>query len=405
MVRANKSVADLSSPDTFVRGMPHAEFARLRREDPVSWTVGPDGSGFWSVTRHPDVVAVSRDTEVFSSALGGTFLEDLSEEQLAEQRLLLINMDPPGHSRYRQLVAPGFAPKSVAAMEGIIRERARALVGRAIEAGECDFVTEIAARLPLETSSDLIGIPSSDHDLVLGWSNQLMASDDPEFNTTPEAASAAGVEAFGYFCTLAEERRRRPREDLVTTLVLATVGGEQLSDLEIGLFCILLLVGGNETTRNTIAHGLISLIDYPGQRRSVVEDRSLLSGAVEEIVRFSSALMQFRRTATIDTTIGGQVIAEGDKVILWYASANRDETVFSSPDVLDVGRSPNPHLGFGGGGPHICLGASLARLQLRVLFDELFARVGAIELTAPPVRLRSNFLNGIKRLPVRVTAS
>ena len=191
----------------------------------------------------------------------------------------------------------------------------------------------------------------------------------------------------------------------MTTLVLATVDGEQLSDLEIGLFCILLLVGGNETTRNTIAHGVLSLIDYPGQRRSVIGDRSLLPGAVEKMLRFSSALMQFRRTATIDTTVGDQVIAEGDKVILWYTSANRDETVFSSPDVLNVGRAPNPHLAFGGGGPHICLGANLARLQLRVLFDELFARVGAIELAAPLVRLRSNFLNDIKRLQVRVTGS
>jgi cholest-4-en-3-one 26-monooxygenase len=405
MIEAGQSATDLSSPDTFIYGVPHAEFARLRREDPVSWTVGPDGSGFWSVTRHPDVVAVSRNTEAFSSARGGTFLEDLAEEQLAEQRLLLINMDPPGHSRYRQLVASGFSPKSVAAMEGIIRDKASALVGRAIETGECDFVTEIAARLPLETSCDLIGIPSSDHNLVLGWSNQLMASDDPEFNITPEAASAAGVEAFGYFSALAEERRRYPREDLVTTMVRATVDGERLSDLEIGLFCILLLVGGNETTRNTIAHGVLSLIDYPGQRLSVVGDRSLLPGAVEEMLRFSSALMQFRRTATTDTTIGDQVIAEGDKVVLWYTSANRDETVFSSPDGLDVGRSPNPHLAFGGGGPHICLGASLARLQLRVLFDELFTRVGAIELAARPVRLRSNFLNGIKHLQVRVTAS
>lgn len=405
MVGANQTVADLSSPDTFAHGVPHAEFARLRREDPVSWTAGRDERGFWSVTRHADVVAVSRNTETFSSAIGGTFLADLTEEQLAEQRLLLINMDPPAHSRHRQLVARGFAPKSVAAMEETIRYRAGALVDQAIEAGECDFVAEVAARLPLETSCDLIGIPAADHDLVLGWSNQLMASDDPEFNVTPEATSAAGVEAFGYFCALAEERRKRPREDLVTTLVLATVDGERLSDLEIGLFCILLLVGGNETTRNTIAHGVLSLIDYPGQRRSVVEDRSLLPGAVEEMLRFSSALMQFRRTAATDTTIGDQVIAEGDKVILWYASANRDETVFSSPDVFDVGRSPNPHLAFGGGGPHICLGASLARLQLRVLFDELSTRVGAIELTAPQVRLRSNFLNGIKHMQVQVTAS
>ena len=277
MVEAKQPVVDLSSPDTFVRGVPHAEFARLRRDDPVSWTVGQDGSKFWSVTRHADVVAVSRNTQTFSSALGGAFLAELSAEQLAEQRLLLINMDPPGHSRHRQLVARGFAPKAVAAMEDTIRHRAAALVGRAIEAGECDFVTEVAARLPLETSCDLTGIPQVDHDIVLGWSNQLMASDDPEFNVTPEATSAAGVEAFGYFSALAEERRSRPRDDLVTTLVLAMVQGEQLSDLEIGLFCILLLVGGNETTRNTIAHGALSLIEDPDQRQRVSQDWSFRS--------------------------------------------------------------------------------------------------------------------------------
>lgn len=405
MAEPRCAVDDLSSPDTFVRGVPHEVFARLRREEPVAWRIGVDGHGFWSVTRHADVVAASRDTKTFSSALAGSLMPELTEEQLAEQRLLLVNMDPPGHTRYRQLVAKGFAPKVVGAMDHAVRRRASALVEQAMMTGELDFATDVAARLPLEVTCDLFGIPSTDHDLVLGWSNRLMASDDPELSVTPEAGAEAGAEAFGYFCALADERRGHPHDDLVTTLVEAEVDGERLSELEIGLFCILLLVGGNETTRHTIAHSALALVDHPDQRRRLLEDRSLFPSAVEEMLRFSSALLQFRRTAVSDTTIGGQRIAEGDRVILWYVSANRDDAVFVSPERFDVGRSPNPHLAFGGGGPHVCLGAHLARLQLRVLFEELLSRTQSMELAAPPVRLRSTLLNGVKHLPLRLTAA
>ncbi len=397
------SADDLSSPDTFVAGVPYELFSRLRREEPVAWSADRTGCGFWSITRYADVVAVTRDVGTFSSAKGGTFLDELPEEQLAEQQLLLVNMDPPEHARYRSLVAAAFAPKSVAKMDQAIRQRVDSLVDQAVGFGDVDFVTDVAARLPLEVICDLMGISPTDHALMLAWSNRLMASNDPELNVTSADLVEAGAEALGYFCGLAEKRRRHPGEDLISRLVTAEVAGERLSELELGLFCILLLVGGNETTRNTIAHGALALAEHPEQRRRLREDPSLLPVAVDELLRYSSALLQFRRTATRDTTIGAQLIAEGDRVVLWYPSANRDESVFEAPDVFDVARNPNPHLAFGGGGPHVCLGAHLARLQLRILFDVLCRGVQSIDLAGPPIRLRSNFLNGIKHLPLRLT--
>ena len=397
------SADDLSSPDTFVAAIPYELFSRLRREEPVAWSADHAGGGFWSITRHADVVAVTRDVGTFSSAKGGTFLDELPDEQLVEQRLLLVNMDPPAHSRYRTLVAAAFAPKSVAKMEQAVRQRVESLVNQAVGLGHIDFVTDVAARLPLEVICDLMGISPADHALMLAWSNRLMASDDPELNVTPADVVEAGAEAVGYFCGLAEERRRRPGGDLISTLVTAEVGGERLSELELGLFCILLLVGGNETTRNTIAHGILALAQHPEQRRRLREDPALLPVAVDELLRYSSALLQFRRTATRDTKIGSQRIAEGDRVVLWYPSANRDESVFEAPDAFDITRNPNPHLAFGGGGPHVCLGAHLARLQLRILFEALCREVQSIDLAGPPIRLRSNFLNGIKHLPLHLT--
>ena len=295
------SADDLSSPDTFVAAVPYELFSRLRREEPVAWSADHAGGGFWSITRHADVVAVTRDVGTFSSAKGGTFLDELPDEQLVEQRLLLVNMDPPAHSRYRTLVAAAFAPKSVAKMEQAVRQRVKSLVNQAVGLGHIDFVTDVAARLPLEVICDLMGISPADHALMLAWSNRLMASDDPELNVTPADVVEAGAEAVGYFCGLAEERRRRPGGDLISTLVTAEVSGERLSELELGLFCILLLVGGNETTRNTIAHGVLALAQHPEQRRRLREDPALLPVAVDELLRYSSALLQFRRTATLAT--------------------------------------------------------------------------------------------------------
>jgi cholest-4-en-3-one 26-monooxygenase len=389
---------DLSSPDTFWRGVPHDAFARLRREAPVAWCVGQDGTGFWSVTRHADVRSVSRDPKRFSSGAYGTSPEEA-------ERLVLINMDPPKHTRYRQLVSQAFSPRAVEAMEPDIRARARALVDRILDEGEVDYVTDVAAHLPLQVICGLMGIPDQDQSLVLRWSKRLIALDDPEFNETPTAVGEAQAAAFGYFCELAEERRRQPGNDLITKLVEAEVGGTRLSALEIGLFCILLLIGGNETTRNSLAHALLLLIEHPGECDRLLQEPGLSHSATDEILRYSSALMQLTRIATTDTELAGVQIAEGEQVRLWYASANRDETVFDAATRFDVGRSENSYLTFGGGGPHICLGATLARLEIRVMLEELLPYVTSVELSSAPTRLRSNLVNGITHLPVRVVPS
>jgi cholest-4-en-3-one 26-monooxygenase len=385
-------VDDLTSPDTFVAGVPHELFARLRREAPVARTCGADGQSFWSVTRHEDVVRISRDPKTFSS-----------NPQPATANPVLINMDPPAHTRYRQLVSTGFSPRTVAAMEVGIRQRASLLIERALERGQVDFVTEVAARLPLQVICDLMGIPVEDHDLVLGWSNRLLASDDPEYQELPESRDQAQGAAYAYFTDLAGERRSKPKDDLVTKLVQAEIDGEHLSEFELALFCILLLIGGNETTRNTLAHSVIALSARPDQRAQLANDPSLWPGAVEEALRYSSALMQFTRRATIDTEIAGQRIAKDDLIALWFSSANRDEQVFLAPDRFDVARVPTkPIVTFGGGGPHICLGASLARLEIQVLLQELLARTSELEVLGPPARLRSSLINGIKHLPLRM---
>jgi cholest-4-en-3-one 26-monooxygenase len=385
-------IADLTSPDTFVTGVPHELFARLRRDEPVARTRRPDGQTVWSLTRHEDVVRVSRDPKNFSS-----------NPEPSAPSPVLINMDPPAHTRYRQLVSAGFSPRTVAAMEAGIRGRASLLIDQALEAGEVDFVTDVAARLPLQVICDLMGIPAEDHDLVLNWSNRLIASDDQEYHVIPESRERAQADAYTYFTALGDDRRQHPREDLVTKLVQAEIDGEHLSEFELALFCILLLIGGNETTRNTLAHSVIALAERPEARLRLSQDPALWPGAVDELLRHSSALMQFTRRATTDTEIAGQRIAKDDLLLLWYSSANRDERAFTEPDRFDIGRAHNkPIVTFGGGGPHICLGASLARLEIQVLLQELLTRTSDLEVTGPPDRLRSTFINGIKHLPLRM---
>ncbi len=390
--------SELDSPDTFQVGVPHEILAGLRRREPLQPVLGPGGERSWRVTRHADIASICRNPQAFSSGAFG-----LSAEQRAT--LVLINMDPPGHTRYRQLVSSGFSPRAVEAMEPEIRRRAQALVRRGLERGECDFVADVAARLPLEVICDLLGIPAEDHDLVLGWSTQMVASEDPEFNSSPELVAWAQTQAFGYFGELARERRSHPGDDLVSRLVGAEIDGERLSELELGLFCILLFIGGNETTRNTLAHAVIALTDHPDQRRRLLADPSLLTTATDEVLRYSSALMQFGRTATADVQMHGETIRAGEKLQLWFTSGNRDETVFADPDAFDVGRAPNPHLSFGGGGPHICLGASLARLEIRLMLEQLLQQAPRFEVTGPAVRLQSGSINGVKHLPVRLGPS
>ena len=391
---------DLSSPDTFVDGVPFETFDRLRKEAPVFFHDEPDGPGFWCVTRYADLVAVNRDNQLFSSNRRTALFMESDEEMLAQQRLMMLNMDPPMHTRYRLLVNKGFTPRRVNQLEETIRRQANGIIDAVSEKGECDFVTEISAELPLQVIADLLGVPQEDRHLVFDWSNRMIGSEDPEYNTDPELAQETSMELYSYFNQLAARRKVDPREDLVTALLNAEVDGERLSELELDLFFLLLTVAGNETTRNAISHGMVALSEHPDQKQRLIDDPSLINSGVEEILRWSSPVMHFRRQATAPTQIGDQKIGDDEKVVFWHISANRDDEVFDDPYRFDVTRSPNEHVAFGGGGPHFCLGANLARLEMKVMFEEVLRRLPDIEVSGPVARLRSNFINGLKHVPV-----
>ena len=394
---------DLCNPDSFVDGVPHDTFAMLRRDAPVYRHDEPDGPGFWAITRYADVLTVSADNNLFSSYAGGTNIPDMAPEGLAAVRALMLNMDPPQHTRYRRLVSTGFTPRIIAGLEPHVREITRRIVDAVASRGECDFVTEISAQLPLAVIAEMLGVPDEDRHLLFEWSNRLIGFDDPEYNTSLQDGQNAATQMFVYANQLAVERKAKPQNDLVSVLMAAEIDGERLTEGDFDGFFILLSVAGNETTRNLISGAILALIEHPEQRQRLIDDRSLMPLAVEEFLRWIAPVMYFRRTATRDTEVGGQKIRAGEKVVMYYPSANRDEDVFERADKFDIGRSPNPHLAFGGGGPHFCLGASLARLEIRCMFEELLTRLPDIELTGPPARLRSNFINGIKRMPVRYT--
>ncbi|MGD0083094.1 MAG: cytochrome P450 [Acidimicrobiales bacterium] len=394
------TTVDLTDPDLYVPAVPHQLFAQLRRDHPVFWHEEQDGPGFWSVMRYHDLVAVNRNSATFSSYTGGALMMSWNEEVLAQQRLMMLNMDPPMHTRYRRLVNKGFTPRMVAELEQTVVDRTRQLVTEARLKGEFDLVADIAAELPLQVIAELMGVPQEDRHKVFDWSNRMVGSNDPEFTEAPELATEAAMELFAYADALTAERHADPHDDLLSILVHAEIAGDRLSQLEVDLFFMLLSVAGNETTRNQIAHGTLALIENPDQRKLLIERPELLDSAIEEMLRYASPVMHFRRTATKDTKIGGQRIAEGDKVIFWHASANRDEEVFQDPDRFDITRTPNEHVAFGGGGSHFCLGANLARLEMRIMFTELMQAMPDLELAGEVQRLRSNFINGIKHLPV-----
>jgi cholest-4-en-3-one 26-monooxygenase len=396
---------DLYDPDTYARGVPHDAFARMRREAPVHRQRQPGADPFWAVTRHRDVVAISRDWGTFSSERRGVLQNILSEEALAMQRLMMLNMDPPRHTKLRGLVNKGFTPKMVALLGDAIRRTCTDIVAAVAERGECDFVTQIAAELPLQVIAEMLGIPREDRHQIFAWSNTMIAADDPEWRRGPEEAQAAAIGMYAYANELAVHRREQPREDLVSVLMQAEVDGERLTETEFDLFFLLLAVAGNETTRNLISGGMLALFEHPDEMRRLRADRSLLDTAVEEMLRWVTPVMLFQRTAQRDTAIAGVPVAEGERVALYYVSANRDEDVFVDAERFDVGRAPNDHVTFGGGGPHFCLGANLARLEIRVMFETLIDRMSHIEQAGPARRLRSNFINGLKSMPVRFAAA
>jgi len=396
------SDVDLANLDTFVEGVPHDMFDTLRREAPLYFHPEANGSGFWCVVRYHDLEQISRDARVFSSE-GGITLYETDEVGLQQQRMMMLMMDPPRHTKQRLLVNKGFTPRMIGQLHDRIHQVAADIVDRIAERGECDFVVDVAAELPLQVIAEMMGVPQADRHKVFEWSNRLIGSEDPEYAVSAEDATGAAMELFSYANDLAAEKRAHPGDDIVSTLLAAEVDGERLSDLEFDLFFELLAVAGNETTRNLISHGMLALAEHPDQRDLLLADPSLLPGAVDEMLRYASPVMYMRRTARADLEFNGQQIKEGDKVALWYIAANHDPEVFDDPHRFDIRRSPNDYLAFGGGGPHFCLGSHLAKLEIRVMFEELLTRLPDVELNGPVQRLRSNFINGIKHMPVRFT--
>ncbi|MFI6581519.1 cytochrome P450 [Embleya sp. NPDC050493] len=400
----NAAVFDVYSPDSYAAGIPHATFARMRRTAPVYRHADPERpDGFWAVTRHADVIRVSRNPEIFSSHERLSLLIEPEEDALATQRLMMLNMDPPEHSRLRNIVNKGFTPRTTLTLEDKVREACERIVASAVDRGEGDFVAMCAAELPLVVIADLMGVPQVDRHRLFDWSNKLVGEADPDLRQNAGEAEQVQMEMFGYADALGAARRECPVDDIVSKLVCPDRDGQELTALEFDLFFMLLAVAGNETTRNAISGGMLALIEHPEQWERLRADPGGLAGtAADEIVRWVSPVNAFKRTAVRDTELSGQPIAAGDKVVVYYASANHDEDVFVDPYRLDIARDPNPMLGFGGGGPHFCLGRHLAKLELEIMFRTLAERVERVELLGPARRMRSNFLNGIKDMPVRM---
>ncbi|GGU77326.1 cytochrome P450 [Streptomyces filipinensis] len=398
---------DFTDPDLLHHRVPLPEFAELRRAEPVRWIPQPDGiagfadAGYWAVTRHADVRYVSTHPELFSSTLNTAiirFNEHIQRDAIDAQRLILLNMDPPEHTRVRQIVQRGFTPRSIRALEERLRARAEAIVaGARARSGPFDFVTEVACELPLQAIAELIGVPQEDRSKIFDWSNRMIAYDDPEYAITEEVGAQSAAEIIAYAMNMAAERKQCPARDIVSTLVAAEDEGNLNSD-EFGFFVLMLAVAGNETTRNAITHGMHAFLTHPGQWELFQRERP--GTTAEEIVRWATPVNAFQRTATQDTDLGGVRIRKGDRVGLFYASANHDPEVFTDPDAFDITRDPNPHLGFGGGGPHYCLGKSLAILEIDLIFTAIARAMPDLRLAEPPRRLRSAWINGVKELRV-----
>ena len=407
---------DLTDLDVWERGVPYDWLALLRRDAPLHWQPEAEGPGFWVLSRYEDVVRVAKEWETFSSELGGTSLQDLTPEELAARRSM-IDTDPPPHTRMRALVNKGFTPRVVNAYEERIRGLARDIIERAVERGEFDWVESVAAELPMWVFSEIMGLPVEDRRLIIELGDKILGNTDPEVVGAEYVAERAlrdpelrklpfsspfSLDLIEYGRALGEARRHDPRDDITTKLVEAELDGSRLSEQEFGTMFILLTTAGNETTRHTISLGLVDLLTHPDELARLVADPSLASTAADELLRRAHPVHHFRRTATQDVVLHGRRIKRGDKVTIWYASANYDDRKFPDPYRLDVGRTPNKHVTFGLGGPHFCLGAHLAKLEVRIWLEEMVPHLSRLELAGEPVRLRSNFFNGIKRLPVRI---
>ena len=389
-----------------------ASFAWLRRNDPVRfyaeprYKTVPPGPGYWAVTRYEDVIEISKNPDIYQSGKGIGIPDQ--PPQFDEQFSSMIAMDDPRHAHMRKVVAGGFTPRMLGKLEQSVQAVATEIVDEVGPTGGCDFVTDIAAALPLRIVCDLMGIPDSQYEYVFDQTNIILGAGDPEFvppgRSRAEAVAGAGDALSEVMDDLATVRAKHPTDDLTSVLLQAEVDGERLTHRELGSFFTLLVAAGNETTRNAISWGLVFLTQHPDQRRIWQNDfETVAPTAVDEIVRYASPVIHFRRTVTRDTVLSGQPLSVGEKVVMFYNSANRDENAFEAPEEFDVTRQPNHHVGFGGPGPHFCLGAHLARREITVMFRELFQRIGDIEATDEPQRLRSNFIHGVKHLPCAFT--
>ncbi|MGV0746895.1 cytochrome P450 [Mycolicibacter virginiensis] len=395
---------DFTDPDVLLHGMPITQFAELRKTAPIWWNEQPshsnifDDGGYWVISKHQHIKEISRDNDVWSTNAKGAVMrlpDGISADQLDLTKALLINHDPPEHTRLRKLVSRLFTPRSVSALEEKLAQSARDIVAAAAEKDSGNFVDDIAMQLPLLAIADLLGVPEADREKLFHWTNSIMNTDDPDFDSDPAMANA---ELMGYAYTMAEERRRCPADDIVTRLVQADIDGESLGETEFAFFVILLAVAGNETTRNAMTHGINAFAENPDQWELYKRQRP--ETAVDEIVRWATPVHCFQRTAKVDTELGGVAIGKGQRVGLFYSSANYDEEVFDRPFSFDILRDPNPHLAFGGQGTHYCIGANLARMEIRLIFDEIANQLPDIAKLAEPQRLRSGWINGVKDLQV-----
>lgn len=401
---------DLVDHDRFQDRVPHEWFERLRREAPVFRHPAPaDGSlpEFWCLTKHADIAAVSHDPGRFSSARGAALLQiqRFDENLMAIAPDFLLLTDPPQHTAMRRIISSAFTPRATARLESQMRGMASAAIDRVIDAGACDFV-DVAAELPIEVIAEMMGVPTADRPKLYDWTTRTFGVEDPDCSVSQDDFVGAFAELFAYALELCGEKRARPTDDILSTLVHAEIDDVRLSDVQLSLFFYLLSTAGNETTRTMIMQGMQTLLDEPEIERELRADRSLLPAAVDEMLRHGSPVHHMARTATVDVELRGETIRAGDLVALWYVSGNRDEEVFDDPHRFDIHRQgPVLHQAFGGGGAHYCLGASLARMEGRIMFDELFDRVRDVEQTGPAARLRSNFTNGLKSLPIRFRAA
>lgn len=393
------ATSDLCDRSLFTAGPPYEIFRRFREEEPVAFFPEPDGPGFWGVFRYDDVVEVSRHPQQFTSA-PSVFIQDPEDPTVTQE--LLINQDPPRHTKLRKLVNRGFTPRQISALEPHVRAIVVGLLDHATAMGRFDLVHDLAVELPLQVIAELVGVPHAERHKVFAWTERMMSNDDDDQAAVQADAQVAIGEMFGYADQLIATRIGGEGSDLLSVLLRADVDGEALTQFEVDVFFMLLMNAGSETTRNLITGGTLALFEHPDQRARLAEQPDLLPSAIEEMLRWVTPVMHFRRTALADREIAGQRIAAGDKVVMWYTSANRDEAQFPDADTFDIDRTPNDHVSFGAGGPHFCLGASLARLEARILFEEMLVRMPTLSQAGDPVRLRSNFINGIKSLPVRV---